>query len=425
MVALGLLILAASCDTKNIGTTLMPSWFTATVTVPSPMYGGEPATWAVAWAGGTAPYSVQFTMGGGATPNTFTGTSNTTTLSQAFTMVNPSLTANANYNYTIVVTSANGLVATRTGAYTVLPTRNQEATITSATYAGGVVTVVVADANSDSVTVGATVATGGTIAVAPATRTSASPYAAVTFNVTALDPISGGAGTVTITATDGLTGHTPATQDVTGITIAAMPLNADTLYALPLANTAAVGSPVTIVVAMGTPANPFLYMNAVGVTFQGAVDGTGNLTAAGGQYVAYSFDIGAPDATQDNPTAAPVDGIWSAIGVTDGGTFLFGADSLVAKGTDIGGGRVRLDFNASTTVGSGTQGTPSGMLFNFKLTFGAAGTYSIGLQQFETVDRCFYSGADTVAHDWGHLMADATGTLDASVSGVNNTITVN
>jgi hypothetical protein len=428
VMALLLAMLGASgCDTKNVGTLGPSSQPHLEVTLPAAIYGGEDATWTVAWGGGIGPYTVEFlSMGGGANPNAFTGTANTSPYSHVFTMVNPSLTAVANYTYSIKVTSANGLVATATGAYTVGATRNQQCAITSATLgAGGVISVVVTDPNNDPITVTAAVGATDTITVAPATRNATTPYpATVTFTVSPVSVIDGGSGTVHITATDGITGHTPDTADVTVPAIAGIPLNADTLYVLPLASTAAVGEPVTITVAMGTPANKFLYMNAVGVTFQGAVDGTGALQATGGQYVAKSFDVGAPDDTPDNPSADPVDGVWSTLGLTSPDVFLFGGDSFVARSTDIGGGRVRMDFNVTPVVPPSTEGKPSGALFNFKLAFGAAGTYTLGLQQFETVDRCFYSGGTTVTHTWGHLMADAAGILDPSVVGINNTIVV-
>ena len=94
------------------------------------------------------------------------------------------------------------------------------------------------------------------------------------------------------------------------------------------------------------------------------------------------------------------------------------------RGTDIGGGRVRLDFNVTPLDGTQSNST-SGALFNFGLNFGVAGTYTLGFEEFNVVKRTYYSDAGATEYNWGTLMADATGTLNAAVTGVNNAIVVN
>lgn len=412
MVALGLLVLAASCDTKNIGNTPFPTRGPiVTVSVPAGMNGGADAVWTVTWVSGTAPFTITMNMGGGATPNTFTQAGVTSPFTHTFTMVNPSLTDNATYNYTVTVTDGQGLGRDWTGSYTVGPTLNQPPTV-SATYAAGVVTATVGDPDGDALTV--TSAATGTLTVAPASQNATAPYAALTFSVSA-DLLAGGTGDVTITVDD--SHNAPVSDTVAGITIAGFTPAADTLYAIPTANASSVGTPVTVVILTGNTANNFLYMNGVGVTVQGAVDAANAfIQASGAYYEANSFNVGAPGGARDAS-----DGIWAALGST---SFILAPDNLMNRGTDIGGGRVRLDFNVTPLDGTQSNST-SGALFNFGLNFGVAGTYTLGFEEFNVVKRTYYSDAGATEYNWGTLMADATGALNAAVTGVNNAIVVN
>ena len=70
MVVLGLLILGASCDTKNIGVDPNPNRLTVSVAALTGMNGGVDATWTAVIAGVFPPYAVAWNFGGGANPNT-------------------------------------------------------------------------------------------------------------------------------------------------------------------------------------------------------------------------------------------------------------------------------------------------------------------------------------------------------------------
>lgn len=422
MVALGVLILAASCDTKNIGGTPLPlRGPIVTVNVPAGMNGGVNATWTVTWVGGTAPFTITMNMGGGANPNTWTEAGVTSPFTHTFTMVNPSMTDSANYTYTITVRDAQNLGRDWTGTYTVGPTLNVEATIT-AVYDNvtHVITATIGDTDGDPVAI--TAAATGNITVTPLTANVTAPYpATTTFTVAGTDLFANSAGEVILTATDGLVGHTGATATISAISIAPPVLNPDTLYAIPMANAAAVGTPVTVVIATGAPANNFLYLNGIGVTVQGVVDGANHFVdASGASYVPSSFDVGVPDATADAGGANPVDGVWSTLGTT---SFIMAPDNLVDRGTDIGGGRVRIDFNLTPLDGAQSN-TISGALFNFGMSFGVAGTYTLGFQQFAVVKRTYFSDAGAVEYFWGTLMADETGALAGGIT-INNAIVVN
>ena len=57
------------------------------------------------------------------------------------------------------------------------------------------------------------------------------------------------------------------------------------------------------------------------------------------------------------------------------------------------------------------------MLFNFGMSFSAAGTYTLGFLEFQDVKRTYYSDNAAVEYNW----ADITNVIDE----VPNTITVN
>jgi len=411
MLAVGLLILAVSCDTLNIGTSKFPVRLTASVSHPLTMNGGANADWTVSWVGGTGPFSVTLNLGAQGNPTTWTAAGlGGTSYTHTFTMVNPSLTDNAPGHYTATVGDSLGASASAQGDYTVGPTLNQPPTIIG-TYdaATKTITATVSDADGDPVTVTATAA--GTITVTPASDTTA-PY---TFTVSA-DLIAGGSGTVTLEADDGfatppLPSWTSATIDIPPIVLAA-----DTIYAIPSKSAVAVDEEDTIAVMMGVPAHAFKYMNGVGVTFQGAVQVVAGVDrfdpTAGGYYVVNSLNVGIPG-------GAGADGVWTVLGTT---SFIPAPDDLVNRATDITGGRVRLDLNVTPLDGAEST-TVSGALCNFGLKFGTAGTYTLGFQELSVVKRTYYSDNASTEYFWGNYQADETGALGAGVT-IGNEITV-
>lgn len=400
LVAVGLLVLAASCDTKNIGTELPSRGPVPTVSVPGTMNGGADATWTVNWIGGQAPYTVSWNFGGGAA--NVGPVAATSPNAQTVTMINPSLTDNATYTYTVTVTDSLGLQGVATGSYTVGPTLNTAPEITNVDYTGTTLTVSVDDVDGDDVTVTPGAVAG--LSFSPANVVVSVPGDAV-FSVSADDFIAGGNGTTTITADDGNGGTDTADQ---ALTVDGVTFEADTIYVLPTTNSAGVGDPVTFICATGTMANPFQFLNGVGVIVEEDAD-----------YVANSFNIGNPGGA-----AGDADGdVWSAVNPSG---FLL-ADNLIQAtasggGNSIPAGRERWGFNATGLGGSDVNGA-AGMLFNFQFTFGSAGTKSIGLQAVDGVNRTYYSDSSSTEYFWGTLMADADGNLN--VTGVDNTVEIN
>lgn len=401
LVAVGLLILAASCDTKNIGNQMPTRGPVPTVTVPAGMNGGEDATWSVSWIGGTPGFTVTWNFGGGAANvGPIAATSPNT---QVATMINPSTDNDATYTYTVTVTDAQGLSGTATGSYTVGPTLNQDPEITAVDYTEPTLTVTVSDPEGDDVTVTLSAVAG--LSSAPASVVVAGGAGDAVFNFSADDLFAGGNGTVTITADDGNGGTDTADQ---AVTVAPLVLADDTIYVLPLTHSAGTGDPVTFVCATGTMPNPFQFLNGVGVIIE-----------EDAAYVANSFNVG-----PIGGAAGDVDGaIWTAVGPTG---FLL-ADNLIqataSAGTNaIPAGRERWGFNV-TGLGGSDVNNGKGILFNFQFTFSAAGDKAVGLQDVDGVNRTYYSDGLSTEYLWGTLMADPDGNLN--VTGVDNTITVN
>jgi hypothetical protein len=316
-------------------------------------------------------------------------------------MVNNSLTDNATYTVSVTVTDAQGLFRTETESYVVGPTPNQNPVINSVTYdeASRTLTVNVSDPDGDDIDVTVTEPAGLSAGSTTDTVAGGGPGDA-TFTWSAADLFAGGSGQTTITADDGAGGT--ATDDA-NITVPGITLIDDTMIAVPLAGSTGVSDGnrstadggVTIVVATGVPANPFNFMNGVGVTVETAATFQSN-----------TFNAGAVGGG-----AGDVDGFWTAM--NPGGGFLLPPDNFI-QATDIGGGLERWDFNL-TPIGGADQTTASGALFNFVFEFGSAGTYNLGFQEFETVNRTYYQDAANNEYFWG----------DITNSSVPNTVTVN
>jgi hypothetical protein len=384
LVAAVALILAASCDTKNIGTDPGPSKgpVIASVTfapAQADRLGGVTGTVTVAWASGTGPYTISMDFGGGATPNVPAGTPATSPYTANVTYVNGT-DADVTYNYSVVVTDSVPQSGSNSGTFVVGPTGNTPPTIDNVAYAGGVLTVDVSDADGDDVTVTVTEPAG---LMADATSKVAAGGTA-TFNWSASDIIAGGSGSTDITADDGNGG-----TDTDSATITIDPINIPdgALAAVPAMTAATTADVVTVVVISGAFSNPFQYMNGAGVTVN-----------SGAAFEDGTLNVGVPGGGQMDP-----DGVWTAV---DPDSFLLPNDFMIQE-NDIGGGMVRIDFNVTPIGGSETS--TGGALFNFGLNFGSAGTYDLGFQEFQDVKRTYYSDGASTEYNWDDISNNYTG----------------
>ena len=394
LVAVMVLVMAASCDTLNIGNgnpTRGPVIEGVTITPATTMNAGEMATVTVTWTG-TAPFTISIDVG--TAENVPAGTdAGTSPYTWEFT-----LEEGATFNYTVTVVDVNG-EDTMTGTYgPVGAALNEMPTIEGITEDNGVVTVTVADAEGDDVTVTATAITGATLAVG--TQTVAGGNGDAVFTFTADDAFAGATGTTTIAVTD--TEHTDTvTQDqAVEIDPISVTLDEGQIGAIPLSTSCAVGDVVTILVRTGTfPAGAaFNYMNGVGVT-----------VTDGGDYVAGTFNVGSVGgATKD------VDGIWAEM--TPAPNTFFVPEDFMMAATDVTADS-SLDFMGFniTPIGAG-EVSVEGDLFNFGMDFDAAGTYELGFLEFQDVKRTYYSDNAAVEYNW----TDIANGLD-----VSTTITVN
>jgi len=173
-------------------------------------------------------------------------------------------------------------------------------------------------------------------------------------------------------------------------TVDPISIPADTLIATPASNPVPTATPVTIVVATGVPANPFQFLNGVGVTVEDDA-----------AYVSYTFNAGVIGGD-----AGDVDGFWTAMNPTGG--FLLPPDNFI-QATNIGGGRERWDFNL-TPIGGSDQTTSEGALFNFEFEFSEAGLKTLGFQDVtaDTVKRTYYSDETLNEYFWGDISNDGT-----------------
>jgi hypothetical protein len=394
-VAIGLLAAVTSCHTKNVGIG-GPQFLAATITVPANMFGLQDATWTANIQGGIGPFTVAWDFGGGANPNAPSFAAQVGPTSSATVNMINATAAPVHYKAKVTVTDSLGVVFTTPDPgvdYVVGIIQNQTPVVESATYAAGVLTVSVSDPDdAATLTVNVTAPAGFTIDAPSKVAASTGPLTA-TFNVGPTDILAGATGNFVVTVTDehNATGTWPGGVDVT---IAPLALAADTLYAIPASASAATGAPVKIIVATGVPANPFHYANSIGITMP-----------SDGAYVAHSFHFGTGD---DQST---VTGIWTLVGATD---FIPVSDGLVSH-TDLGGGSTRWDFGVSPQGGNDVT-TASGVIMNVQFTYSAAGTKTLGFQQFLGVKRTYYS--DSGAE---YFWVDITN----NHAGVPNSITVN
>jgi len=373
LVAAVALILAASCDTKNIGTDPWPTAGpvpAATFTAVDTWNANLTATLTVTWTGGTGPYTIACAMGGGTTANVAAGTPAASPFTQVFTLVE-----GGPFNYTVTVTDSLTIPGTATGTYTVGEALNAAPVIESSVVAGNVLTVTVSDVDNDDVTVTVTEPAG--LMADAASKVVAGGNGAVAFNWSAMDIIGGGSGTTDITADDGIATDT----DSATITIGGINIPAGALAAVPAMTSATTADVVTVVVISGAFSNPFQYMNGAGVTVN-----------TGAAFEDGTLNVGVPGGGQLDP-----DGVWPSVNPD---SFLLPNDFMIQE-NDIGGGMVRIDFNV-TPIG-GAETSNGGALFNFGLNFGSAGTYDLGFQEFQDVKRTYYSDGSSTEYNWDDI----------------------
>ena len=404
LVAALALVLAASCDSKNVGPwppVLAPA--NITITAPAGMQGGVDANWTVNWTSSSAPFTVVWDFGNGANPNAVTNTAAGNTDATTVQMLNASTTDDANYTVTVTVTDSQARSNSATLNYVVGPTPNLTPEIVSAVYTEPDLVVTVQDADdAQTLTVDVTVPAGMTVDAASKVAAQTGPLTA-TFTFGAEDSFAGGSGTTTVTVTD-QDGAT-ATTDV-AVSVAALVLDADTIYAIPMVSTATTADTVTIRVMTGVPANPFQYLVGANVTMPDWCT-----------YAANTFNIGAVGGAM-----ADSDGIWGDMGVT---SFLTGPDSFLfgQEKADFGeAGRHRLELNV-TPLGGSDSTTNSGALCNFGVEFGQAGTATFGfVEATPPIDRTYYRDGANNDYYWGTLAAGPDG---VNTTSVNNEVVVN
>ncbi|MBN2081193.1 hypothetical protein JW859_03185 [bacterium] len=387
-------LLLTGCDTKNVGTggILPPEPPQPIVTVPANLAGGVEATWVVNFIGIAVPFSIEMQMGGGTTLDVPAGTMvSGSSFSYTFMMVNPSRTDPATYTWLVRTTAEPGYsftdyVGTReaTGAYTVEPTPNNPPVIDNVTFADGVLSVYVSDADGDELTV--TLEGGVTSMFDELSKVAVDGVAEFTTGGFGDSFISGGTGDVEITVTDDYGGEDTFTYT---ITIDAISIPAGALAAVPSDTLIQTGDTVTVVVIAGDfpAAAPFMYMNGAGITIEESAS-----------YVDDSLNVGAPGRERDD-----IDGIWAGMSSAPTG-FLLPIGFMIEELPSNDSGRVRIDFNI-TPIGGGNL-TTGGVLFNFALQFDHAGTYTLGFEEFNLVQRTYYNGADAQSQTWDDISND-------------------
>jgi hypothetical protein len=404
-------LLSAGCgDSKNYAGVPNIGPSNLIFSVPTGMRGGVDAGWSVIWIGNHGPFTVVWDFGNGANPNTATHTASANTDAVTVAMVNPSATENAPYTVTVTITDSQGRSNSASNTYTVAPAAagNHAPVIESAVYTEATRTLVVTATDPDpnpEITISLTVPAEFLVAPGITATGTTSPFTA-TFTFAAQNFLEGGTGATTVTAEDQY-GATDTAN--VSIAVVVVPVLGDALYVLPYTNTAAVADQVAIIVATGVPASPFQYMTGVSVTYPDWV-----------HFVGGSFNVGATGGEADKP-----DGLWGPDGMDVDGflvAFDFWPGDEVA---DLGiAGRHRYQFDL-VPIGGHDLTTAAGALFNFQVSFDHAGTASFGfVEETGTINRTYYRDGSNTDHFWGQLMAGPDGTLNPSLTGLDNTIVV-
>jgi hypothetical protein len=350
------------------------------VTVPDNMNGGEDAEWTAEWIGGTPPYEIYWEFGGGATD--LGPLAATSPASQTVTMFNPDMENATEYDYRIAVVDSDTpeYSGRAEGTFSVGPGPNLAPEIRSAwfEYATHTLFVNARDVNpGDTLTISVTEPAGFHVDETPKEYPTNQQLAE--FYWTADEPTDGRYGATHVTLKDAL-GLSDEMDAFLGF------LEPDTLYAIPLQETALVDEPVTVVVASGPMPSPFQYLCMVGLTVEpGAVS------------VYQSFKPGTPGGGADG-----LSGIWGLMGASS-------VTPFYATGIDNGDGLLRFEFSIFPMGGHDLIGE-GGDLFNFQLTFGAAGTYTLGfVESTNGINRTYYGDWDEYEYYWGDISNDHEG----------------
>lgn len=393
---LAALLASAGCGLLHHSHTPLPEpGPQVTITVPANIIGGASSTWSVSWIGGTAPYTIELDLGGGAAENVPAGTPAQSPFTHVFTMINPNLVNSAAYTYLAAVTDRDGLRGTAIGTYTIGGESFNAINIESAVFDDGlgVLTIEISARNDWPLTVSlATVPEIVPEALAKAAQylgPDDSLYYPLHFRAEfRLQPagglmFSGASGTVGITVEDD--SGMSATSSVE-VSILPFALAADTLYAIASPTLVGVAEPVTVIVASGVPAHPLQYINGIGLTVESDAQravGTYNIGEVGG-------------------AVGDADGFWTAMAPAGG--FLVPPDSFIIA-TGLSGGRERWDFNV-TPIGGSDQTAASGALLNIQFMFGAPGVKSFSFEEAGSVKRTYYSDAANTQYFWGDITND-------------------
>ena len=367
-----------------------------TVSLAAPGAGlaaGANVTWTLDIAGGSAPYNVQWDFGGGANPNAPAAVQ-----AAAGSSAVEVLMLAGNWIATATVTDAKAVSAAATQAYTVDP---EQAIHTAAAYMAGKLTV--ATNAAESAELSFSVSAPGQFLIGDPSPLLINGSRGALVPVTAADPVAGAVGELTVHVTD--TAGAAGTTTVQAA-IAPVQLAPDTLYAIPLQRQVIVGQPVTVVVAMGVPANPFQYVNGVGLSLPDDAQAVG-------------IDQGAVDRDIHN-SQDELDGIWAIMNPVglmdawDGDLFTFASSRRPLPGD-----RALYSWGVYPIGGRDLAGV-SGVLFNCQFTFEEPGIKTL---QFSTEDTLFggpatlYSDAAQNVYLWGN-------TANAGAGGIANSVEV-
>jgi hypothetical protein len=382
-IAVGLLLLVANaCETKNVGGGLDPCRFTfysLSFSDTRPLAGSD-VTATFGFGSCSAPYTFVFTFSDCVSPPVQTvvvPVEGQNHASLTFTLEEFTASQFPNgKNCSVVVTGTDGrgsIAGPVTGTFHVeaitIPPPEIWLTFNAATCA---VTATAADPNGEDVEISVT-ALPPSLQVDAMTKTVVGGSGTVDFFFSPADIIAGGSGVVTFAATNGFGDPGVGTIHVSCGEVHIIP---DTLYAIPAVSAVNAGAPVRIIVLTGDPASPFQYMTGVRVVTD---------SGSGFKYVDDSFNVGMPGGDADD-----VDGIWADDELALGnGDFLLAPDSFYDP-VDAGGGLRGFDFNVTPLGATGNMQVGEGALFNFEATFDTPGTYTLGFQHFETVNRTYY-----------------------------------
>jgi len=356
--------------------------------------GDETVTWTVEWEGGTPPYTIGINLGGGAQSDLPAGTAAISPFQAQFTLTSTSFDISEYYSYVVVVTDAAGTSAVAQDVYEVGPTEPPHLAWLDLTYdADSGLLRVVADPDWwGSLQASITLPAGMVADAASRWMDISAGEAVAEFYVYAEDVLAGAAGQIEVKVEDPNLVYIGYLLQSLEVTIDPIALGEGALAAIPQRRHVTADQTALVVVACGDfPADkPFQYLNGVGVT----VD-------QGAEYVVNSLNYGTRGGLR-----ADRDGIWVDVACV---SFLEG-DILIQE-NDIGGGRVRIDFNV-TPIG-GHEVTTGGALLNLALSFSEPGTYTLGFEEFHDVKRTYYSDGEadgeTTEFYWADISNDYPG----------------